>query len=826
MNGTKALEVRIKRIADELILSSKMLDQSPTHPGDYEHFPNIYDYIKQEADKLTERKSIRLPPNDPAAEDATEDKRYDVDDTAFGNQISYLHNEFNFDAARPVRNFVLLTHISLIPIFAPKWPRKLELAATNQGMPQADLTTFELSPHVERRFNPIQRQSIAADGEFSGGSDAVNTYISRFMDYERKYITTDGSIDAMYVVIANHFKETSKGTERELVTRAAQEWNKKLEKSIKEQGLSSRFSMMREYALRLGRQESARLTWVRHHSHYQTITAMEEAFVQPNLLANDNEIKIPSSPTLEKIVSLISIISDSDVLRRPNIKITDRDCALSHTAFDSLPTNWADYLFGRYLQGANYLLIPAEVLFSKPYLHAAQGVSVPMRNDGETLAKEWANLIRQRPNNTRRGSASPVISYETFLNIWREQQSSPMIDRACSQFLFTLLRPLIVCTFPRGRDISAQEFCVCSASANGALIVSNVRNMTSFANEAAGTMLMSETIIVDFGMNEFERGRLLKQLTDFSTERFRSLSSLGTFRFLSDALDTVHNNLSKHVKVWLDGPPLQEGEEPIDDEFDLAESPPSDAAARRRRHQANVRRVKRDRVFAQTLKRVTIELTLINDLVEGGISAHSAGVASAVDRVHNRLSVIGERKLVGFMSLTEFLQRRFNRSVRIITSVGSRYDLLRRRVSELSSLVETHIEMSQRDDQKTLLEKVDRLTLFGLTYYFGTVLAYFLAPILVMTFFESGNTPEKSPSVEDVAEYIKMIAFGGLIIGGVVIGLDVFRVIGEELADGPFNWLRAIRGTELVKAARKNATIMLLYRSIRWGLAVLGRAAD
>lgn len=787
-NGTTALFERVWTITHDLSRSCQVADGELDGDGHPLQGENVYDYLHAQQQHLSEPR--KHPDGCGDYEPDHADK--DVVPTAFGTQLAYLHNEFNFDAARPVRNFVLATHISFIPIFTPKWKPERHIHSSGPGgAPQWYIDELRLAGDVTGRYEDLRRQAVHEGDSFSGGKDSITSRFTRFLDYNKKTITTMRSIERMHDLIQDRLLSDEDEAVRHVGERAIR-WNERFWEAVRQRGLSSRVSMIREYALRLGKSASTRLSWVRHHSHYQTVTAIEEASLDPKVVIEQQVGPIPAAPTLKLVLDRLGAITAKQT--RLDQRRKDFKYVLSHTAFDSLPPQWADFLFGRYLQGANYLFIPGEILFSPANVEAAAHLASPQRNERTSLYEDWAALFPGTGAGANRDKKLPPISFAAFMSVWREAQRTPLIDRACSRLLFSLLRPNIVCSFPARGDIAGQEFCMCAASAGGAVILSNVKNMNTFGRERPGTMLMTETVIVDLGMNNFERGRLFKQLSEFSTERVRSLASLGTFRFLSDALDTVHNNLSKQVKSWLDAPNgLSEG-----DAHSLRRARTSRYGDRVEQEQ-----ILADRKFASTLKGVTIDLTILNDLVEGGISAHATAVSTAVERVHSRLEDIGEQRMAGFLSLSEFLERRFNRSVRIVAAVGRRYDLLRRRVAELSTLVETQIETNQRDDQRTLLEKVDRLTLFGITYYFGTALAYIAAPIVLLWL---GGDPlhefSAQGKLEGIAEVIKAGAFLALILGGIYLGLDVLRVLQQEIADAPRNWADA--RSEIARWAARN----------------------
>ena len=325
--------------------------------------------------------------------------------------------------------------------------------------------------------------------------------------------------------------------------------------------------------------------------------------------------------------------------------------------------------------------------------------------------------------------------------------------------------------------------------------MSNIRNLSRAESDpeeahpppttTPPTLFMSETLVLDLGMNDYERGRLMKALTEFSTQRILALTAIGNFRFLHDALDTVHDRLSKAVTQW-----MHDVRPPGATETSEASSPRS-----KRRNLQDFHRGPQGHHDSTDRPERS---------VEGGISAHAAGVEGSVNRVNSKLAVIAERKIPGFMSLADFLERRFSKSVYSIGGVGRRYEMLRRRVAELSTLVETQLEMSQNEDQKLLLirnkellDKIDRLTLFGIVYYFGSVLAYILGPLLVLwgvaSWVRFKGVQSSEASLEQTTDGVKVWIFLALIGIGIFLGRDVITTLKDEFKSSGEAWVHEIR---------------------------------
>ena len=137
------------------------------------------------------------------------------------------------------------------------------------------------------------------------------------------------------------------------------------------------------------------------------------------------------------------------------------------------------------------------------------------------------------------------------------------------------------------------------------------------------------------------------------------------------------------------------------------------------------------------------------------------------------------------------------KGVRTISSVGKRYLLLRQRIAELSSLVEAEIQLSESISQTSLLEKVDRLTLFGITYYFGTMISYLGAgfifyKIMIKTWplniEKLHDADHEIELANHTGEFFKLFIFLPLFLLAWWIGKDVLSILSEEFRSA--RWLK------------------------------------
>lgn len=682
--------------------------------------------------------------------------RTETEPTLFGSHVAYLHNEFNFDVAYPVGGAALVTHISFVPFFPPQ-------STEPEAAPETHSVKLEqVSKSLANRLVTLRDRSVHAPDDvfdekeyFFGGKDDIIHNARRFVSYDQPVITTMRSIERMDKFIRDKFAGKSDPLVQ-AATDTAEKWNSQSANSVAGQGLSSRGSMLREFMLRKYKLSELRLTWVRHHSHYQTLTAIEHADVAREPLPRNAGDSVFSESDRAAVPTLCELADDITRLR-----LDGAGSLVERTAFDEFPEGWADHLFGRYLQGANYLLLPLEWLFSDVHIDRVDKKAEAI---GQSWRDECFRMLDLCSVPHARGQ-SKHITVEQFRQLWFAARGDQAKLREVSSFAFALLRPLIDVLFasPGSRRF---EFVMCGAAEGAAIVLSDVRNFGRREERA----LMSATLIIDLAMNDYERGRLLKHLTEFSTQRFVTLYSLGTFRFVGDALNVITGDLSDAINRWQDD---REQEE---------QTSADDSAQPRLNH---------DRRFIEELQNLTIDLTMLNSLVDRGIVSQSRTAEGSRENVLAHIKGIGHYELPGFMSLTGYLDRRYGGVVRTIGAIGRRYELLGKRIAELSALVEAKLQIDQEDrqyeqlkaqrnqlgEQQSLLKKVDRLTVFGMVYYAGQIITFALLGALALYHYEKWDAFK----TDKAADQLKYLIYLPLFAIGVSLGSGALAEIGRDL---------------------------------------------
>ncbi len=117
------------------------------------------------------------------------------------------------------------------------------------------------------------------------------------------------------------------------------------------------------------------------------------------------------------------------------------------------------------------------------------------------------------------------------------------------------------------------------------------------------------------------------------------------------------------------------------------------------------------------------------------------------DLVRSRLENIRERKVEGYMTVAEFMNRRLTPGLRTCQSVQSRMEGLSRRIERAGELLRTRVNLTLQEQNKSLLASMDRrsrlqfrlqetvegLSVAAISYYMVGLLSYVLSGLPLAT---------------------------------------------------------------------------------------------
>lgn len=187
--------------------------------------------------------------------------------------------------------------------------------------------------------------------------------------------------------------------------------------------------------------------------------------------------------------------------------------------------------------------------------------------------------------------------------------------------------------------------------------------------------LSARHLILDIGMTDEQRGRLVGRLIDIAT--FRTLA-LRDYPYI-DKLTSLFDDLATHVS------------------------------------QANAEFVGRngaaDEDLTDLLHRIdeiSAALSAANFFVQNGVTGRRMTATTFAELIRQQLAGLREERLPGFQTLEEYLTRFFRTAGRIERMYG-RYENLRQRIAELNQLVRSQIELRQLQRIVQQTEAVEEL---------------------------------------------------------------------------------------------------------------------
>ena len=365
------------------------------------------------------------------------------------------------------------------------------------------------------------------------------------------------------------------------------------------------------------------------------------------------------------------------------------DCKMfAHNAMEDLSLDVFENVMGRYVHGANFLLMPLKFFLNcpidqhytretpqTPLLDCLLGLLAPSPYRDGLPVEDWRAWAR---NPTARGLWDR--EFRTFMRRVRETACAKQLDALVIGATRNFLTPHC---FPTGRgDRFDAEFVGYKCMGGRAYVFTDIRNRAYGMHEESEG-LFSRSIIIDCGLNKYERGRLIQTLTEFSAERVVSLLWLGRFRLVHHALNVVQTRLSLALSYFHSDTPQTEETLPsgYTSKVELIGPPRGEEG------------------LLGALEFLSSCLSVLNDVVEGGIMDRANASGHSFGAISGKLNSIREEALPGFQSLSEFLERRYARPIRTASRVGERYEMLRRRITEIAELTSVRMQARQSNDQ-------------------------------------------------------------------------------------------------------------------------------
>jgi uncharacterized membrane-anchored protein len=259
----------------------------------------------------------------------------------------------------------------------------------------------------------------------------------------------------------------------------------------------------------------------------------------------------------------------------------------------------------------------------------------------------------------------------------------------------TLVKEEGVPDVPGSGRFSRDSLC-CTAVSDGAALV-----WTDFRIHEDG---FSRFLVIDRGLSDRRAGRLVQRLLDIETYRTMAMLALPEAQRLGPAIAETGRRLTQ-----------------------LTVSMQAAAGAAS------------DRALLDSLTALAAE---VENLQAG--SAYRFSAARAYDAlVRARIAELRERRIEGWQTIGEFMDRRFAPAMRTCLSVADRLDRIAQRVNRAATLLRTRVDIAVEDQSQSLLSSVERsarrqlalqqtvegLSVAAISYYVLGLIAYAAAAL-------------------------------------------------------------------------------------------------
>jgi hypothetical protein len=499
--------------------------------------------------------------------------------------------------------------------------------------------------------------------DFRGGKDDIFEYVQELQDFSEPYATPK-----RYIV---KIKEAADAISSEEARNETSEYDKYFIRS----GYSNILANTIEFFWRASKGRKGHFRWARHDRPYQTFTFTNE-FART---ADDYTTSTPlrTENWTQAIVDSIAEGSNNGGANFP----------FDHNAMKDLKLDVFEKVMGKYVHGANLLILPLKMFLNckiapryAPTTPSASLLETLRQLDpgsiDDSMAAKWRDWANDPDMEGLWDREFRALMRSFQENEVRGAQLDALVVGATRDFL------LNHCLLVDRSDRFDSEFVGYKCMGGRGYVFTDVRNRPH-RKQADHEGLFSRTIIIDCGLNNYERGRLIQTITEFASERIMSLQWLARFRLVHHALNVVQTRISLALSYYQSNRPQPE-----------ETAPPSYAD----RVQRGGERCGPEGLL-NSLEFLSSCLSVLNDVIEGGIMDRSNATSPAHTAIVKKLDSIREQPLPGYQSLSEYLERRYTRPLRTITRVGERYEMLRRRITEIVELVNVRMQAEQTKSQ-------------------------------------------------------------------------------------------------------------------------------
>lgn len=254
----------------------------------------------------------------------------------------------------------------------------------------------------------------------------------------------------------------------------------------------------------------------------------------------------------------------------------------------------------------------------------------------------------------------------------------------------------------RTRDPAAAEAWLGAFPLAGSLVLGGGAEIwTDFRIRESG---FSHFLLIDIDLRERQAGRLVQRLFEIETYRMMALTALPAARVAGAEISALDRRITRTIDALAD---------------------------------ARERAAERD-----LLGRITEVAAEVEHLIARTAFRLSAAAAYH-SIVESRLAELREERIEGVPTFEEFLHRRLAPAMQTCRSVGARQEALSLRVARAAELLRTRVEIALQDQNRALLESMDRraqvqlrlqqtvegLSIIAITYYASALVGHVLEPL-------------------------------------------------------------------------------------------------
>ncbi|HEY4940938.1 MAG TPA: DUF3422 family protein [Rhizomicrobium sp.] len=659
--------------------------------------------------------------------------------------FTYLHGEFGFNAPRPIGRTTRATHLVFAPLFVEKIAEEKPVPAgsfarftarlTGRWRPPAGLPPISetdpakiigcvTSETLQWLWNEAIHEPDNTES-FRGGRDPYFHYVKELFDFSEPFITPKRSIVFRKEALMRRADDAKPAPNSfsGSVKNQAQKETAELEARIRDGGPSNRLTNNVEYFWKVFREkapvgggqpadkeEIAHFRWTRHARPHQTFTFTHEL---PGYrgMSFDNTGGDPFETTALHAFPT-DFFADGETLQ------------------DGVKRRFPGIL-GRFVQGANWIIVPAEAFFEQ-----STGPNGGKFLDNLALAAgenpRLSELLGTLRN--RRGDDGALnVTHREVREIFDHANLSKTLAYEIDRLVEFAVRDFLGRAFRDDPDNLKNEIVGFKCMNGRGYIFANIRHDSGQASEPAKD-LFTRSVIIDCGMHKFQRGRLLQNMAEFATERAMALRWIARFRLIHSALSVIESKLNLAVSNYhnrkeqfssdpndkTSGRPAINSVVPYAYWHELHPDVPFDPDGKSLTpHSAS-----KERKLIIALEFISSCLTLMNDIVEGGMMDRAGGTVGSVESLRGKLRSVREAPIIGYQTLTDFIERRFIPATRVIGRAGERYHRLRERVSAVAELINANLSATEWHEnhkhvrrQTTLLTAAEVVGAFAFGYY-------------------------------------------------------------------------------------------------------------